>query len=237
MKIVDFLKKEFSGWTNFEKLLIPIILVLVVGLSIYANDSIIVTIHAFFGIMATITAGKGKISCYFLGIIGAICYSYISLKNALWGTFLLQTFYYLPMDFIGIFAWKKHLKEESKEVIKTKLSVLNRWIYSLVTIFFTIILGFILMFYNDKFPFLDSIATVFPILAFYLVVKRCFEQWIIWSIVNAVNIIIWLKIYSQGGNTFATLLTWLIYFAFGIYFLYQWIQEIKTEEKNKADYN
>ena len=229
MDAIEFIKKELSGWSYFEKILIPIILIIVTGLSIYANDTKISTVHAFFGILATVLAGKGKISCYVFGLIGVLCYSYLSFKNALWGTFALQTFYYLPMEFIGIYAWKGHLKEDTKEVKKTKLSNKERWIITIGAVITSLILGIILMYFNDKFPFPDAFVTILPILAFYLTVKRCIEQWIVWTIVNAINIIMWLVIFTSGGNTFATLLTWIIYFCFGIYFLYEWRKELKEQ--------
>ena len=228
--IKQFFKTELSGWSQREKIIIPIILVIVISLSLSVNDSKIATFHAIFGILATILAGKGKISCYIIGTFGVLCYSWLSFQNALWGTLALQLLYYLPMEFIGIYAWKDHLKEDTKEVIKTKLSVKQRWFYAISVTVISVILGFILSYFNDKFPFADAFATVLPILAFYLTVKRCIEQWIVWSIVNGINIIIWLIIFVNGGNIFATLLTWLIYFCFGLYFLYKWCIELKTGE-------
>ena len=230
-RIKQFIIKEFSGWSRFEQILIPLILLFVTGLSISANDTKVATVHAIFGILATILAGKGKISCYVLGTIGVLCYSYLSFKNALWGTFALQVLYYLPMEFIGIFAWKNHLKKETQEVRKTRLSNKQRWLIGIGATGLSIILGIILMFYNDKFPFPDAFVTVLPIIAFYLTVKRCIEQWIVWSLVNGINIIMWLVIFVKGGNTLATLLTWSIYFCFGLYFLYQWHKELKMESE------
>ena len=230
-RIKQFIIKEFSGWSRFEQILIPLILLFVTGLSISANDTKVATVHAIFGILATILAGKGKISCYVLGTIGVLCYSYLSFTNALWGTFALQVLYYLPMEFIGIFAWKNHLKKETQEVRKTRLSNKQRWLIGIGATGLSIILGIILMFYNDKFPFPDAFVTVLPIIAFYLTVKRCIEQWIVWSLVNGINIIMWLVIFVKGGNTLATLLTWSIYFCFGLYFLYQWHKELKMESE------
>lgn len=227
--IKNFIKAEFSGWSKFEAILIPFILTTVIILSINANDHKIATLHAFFGILATILAGKGKISCYPIGIIGVFCYSYLAFKNALWGSLLLHILYYIPMNIIGIFAWKNHLKEDTKEVKKTKLTPKERILFTLLATIISIILGIILIYLNDKYPFPDAFVTILPILAFILTIKRCFEQWIVWTIVNGINIIMWLFIFINGGNTFATLLTWLIYFCFGIYFLYKWKKELSNE--------
>ena len=233
--ITDFIKKELSGWSDTEKILYSVIFLAVTTMSISVSDTKIATLHAIFGILATILAGKGKISCYIIGTLGVLCYSYLAFKNALWGTLGLQLLYYLPMEFIGIYSWKDHLKEDTKEVKKTKLSVKERWIIGIGAILSSLILGVLLMFLNDKFPFPDAFVTVLPVIAFYLTVKRCMEQWIVWTIVNAINIVMWLVIFLNAGNYLATLLTWSIYFCFGIYFLYKWNKEIKQEAEMQTD--
>ena len=230
-KIKTFIKAELSGWSDREKVIYSLIILTVTALSFGMKDSSIVTLHAIFGILATIFTGKGKISCYILGTFGVLCYSYLAWKNTLWGTFGLQIIYYLPMEFIGIYYWKDHLKEDTKEVIKTQLSTKQRWILCIVTILTSVLLGTFLMFLNDKFPFPDAFVTVLPIIAFFLTVKRCIEQWIAWTIVNFINIVMWLVIFVNEGNYFATLLTWLIYFFFGIYFFFKWKRDLTPDKK------
>ena len=229
-KIKTFIKAELSGWSDTEKIVYCLILLTVTTLSLSMSDSRIATLHAIFGILATILAGKGKISCYIIGAFGVLCYSYLAWKNALWGTLGLQLLYYLPMEFVGIYSWKDHLKEDTKEVKKTKLSVKERWLIGTGAVLCSLILGTILIFLNDKFPFPDAFVTILPVIAFYLTVKRCIEQWIVWTIVNGINIIMWLVIFIREGNYLATLLTWIIYFCFGIYFLYKWKKEMASEQ-------
>ena len=230
-KIKNFINAELSGWSDREKIIYSLILIVVILLSLSINDSRIAMLHAIFGILATILAGKGKISCYIIGTFGVLCYSYLAWKNALWGTLGLQLLYYLPMEFIGIYYWKDHLKEDTKEVKKTNLSTKERCLIGIGAILISIVLGVILMFWNDKFPFADALVTVLPIIAFYLTVKRCIEQWVVWTIVNSINIIMWLIIFIQEGNYLATLLTWFIYFCFGIYFLHKWKKELALENE------
>ena len=54
--IKEFIKKELSGWTKCEQIIIPLVLIGVVILSICAKDSKIVTIYSIFGILSTIFA-------------------------------------------------------------------------------------------------------------------------------------------------------------------------------------
>ena len=60
----NFIKGELSGWSKIEKIIIPIVLIMVIFLSIYAKDSKIVTVYSFFGILSTLFAGKGKSLSY-----------------------------------------------------------------------------------------------------------------------------------------------------------------------------
>ena len=90
--------------------------------AIILKDNPAAIINAICGILYTIIAGKGKISCYFFGLLGSSCYILLSFKNALWGNMLLYLCYYIPMQILGIFKWKQHLKKESKEIVKIKLN-------------------------------------------------------------------------------------------------------------------
>ena len=119
MKIVEFIKKEFEGWGKYERIIFPLEILLIVLISIYMKDKTAALISAICGICATILAGKGKISCYFFGMMANICYSYISFKNSLWGNLGLNMLYYFPMQFVGIAKWKNHLKKETQEIYKT----------------------------------------------------------------------------------------------------------------------
>ena len=111
MNLIEFIKKELQGWGKFEKIIFPSEIIFIAFISVYMKDNKIALISAICGICATILAGKGKISCYFFGIISNICYGYISFKNAFWGNLGLNLLYYLPMQFVGIANWKNNLKK------------------------------------------------------------------------------------------------------------------------------
>jgi nicotinamide mononucleotide transporter len=81
MNIVEFAKGELSGWGKYERIIFPLEILLITLIAIYMKDKTAALISAICGICATITAGKGKISCYMFGMISNICYSYISYKN------------------------------------------------------------------------------------------------------------------------------------------------------------
>lgn len=231
MKILDFLQKELNGWGRYERIIFPLGILFIIVLSFVMNDSKIALISSICGVSYSILAGKGKISCYFFGLAGTACYSYISFKNALYGNLALYVLYYFPMQVLGIFKWKEHLKDDVQEIIKTCLSKKERAFYLFCSILFSIILYFILLLFKDQSPVIDSLTSVLSVIGLILTVKRCIEQWYIWFIVNGLSVIMWVKAYYNGSNCFATILMWSAYFFLSIYFLYVWKKELNSKNK------
>lgn len=229
MSLLNFIKGEFSGWSKYEKILFPLGILTIISLSVIMKDSKIALVSAICGISYTILAGKGKISCYFIGMTGTLCYAYISFKNAFYGNLLLYMCYYLPMQIIGVFQWRKHLKKEKQEIVKTGLSPKERLIYFTTAFIGTIIVSYLLQKAGDQTPLMDAFTTVFSILGMVLTVKRCIDQWIVWTAVNAFSLLMWIKAYINGSNCFATILMWGTYLLLGIYFLYTWQKELSEK--------
>ncbi len=228
MNIRDFIKKEFSTWGRIERVILPSVIVLITSIAIYMKDTPVALISAICGICATILAGKGKISCYVFGMVANICYSYISFKNAFWGNLLLNMCYYFPMQFVGIAKWRKHLKKETQEIYKTSLNTNQRYIYFFVAVFASVAGYFVLKYFNDLNPAIDAVTTVLSIMAFILTVKRCIEQWYVWTIVNSLSVFMWIGAYIEGSHCFATILMWSTYLVLGLYFLKNWEKELRV---------
>lgn len=226
MSLIEFIKKEFDNFGKYERILFPLIILLIVIISLIIGDNKIALVSAICGISYTILAGKGKISCYFIGMIGTFCYSYLSCINGFLGNLALYMLYYFPMEIIGIYKWKKHLKKETQEVIKIQLSTRERVVYLIATSVASLFVSLILKFIGDSKPFVDGFATVFSILGQLLTVKRCVEQWYVWFFVNLLSLIMWIYAYINGSNCFATIIMWAVYLILSIYFLQAWKKEI-----------
>ena len=229
MDIIGFIKRELTGWGTYERVLFPLTVFGILGISIYLNDSKIALISALCGISYTILAGKGKISCYFFGLSGTFCYSYISYKNALYGNLVLYMCYYFPMQVLGIFRWRRHLKPETGEIVKTKLLPRERILYLLGAAVLSVIMYFILKYFNDQSPVIDAVTSVFSVAGLILTVKRCIEQWYVWFIVNILSVWMWIAAYQNGSNCFATILMWSVYVVLAVYFFVIWHKELRRQ--------
>ena len=184
-KFAENIKNLFDGWKPWEITFLGCVLVVI-------QDNPLAVISAIFGILYTLFAGKGKVSCFFFGLLGSGCYAAISFENALWGQLLLYLGYYVPMQITGIFQWNKNLKSEKNEIIKTKLSLKELVILAFCTILALIIAILVLYYLKDSSPVIDGVTTVLSVVGMYLTVKRCIEQWIVWMIVNGLSALMYM---------------------------------------------
>ena len=227
--LAEFIKNEFTGFSKKELIGAGVLLLSVLLISVSVHDSKIATAQALFSLSYSVMAGKGKISCYFFGILGTLCYSFLSFKNAIYGAVMLQMGYFLPMEIIGIFMWKKKMNHEKQSIIKTKLTNKERLYFGFLIILISFAVALFLAHIGDRFPFMDAFSTVFSVFAMYFTVRRCIEQWALWTGVNILSAIMWLMIFIGGEHTFATFLTWSIHLFLGIYFMFEWHKELKTQ--------
>ena len=145
MKLKNFLIQETKGFNLFEKIFFPLEIISIIAISTILNDSKIALISAIAGISYTILAGKGKISCYFIGLMGTFCYCYIACKNGFYGNLALYGLYFFPMQIIGITKWKKHIKKETGSIKKTCLSLEERIIYSISSFILIFVVSYLLV--------------------------------------------------------------------------------------------
>lgn len=228
MKLTDYIKTEINSLGKYERIIFPLIILFVIFVSVYTKDNKIALISAICGMTYTILAGKGKIYCYYIGFLGTVCYCYLSYKNGFYGNLMLYGLYFAPMEILGIVNWRKHLKKNSEEIIKTQLDKRGTIMYSVISLFLTGIIFFILKTMNASNPYIDSITTGLSIAGQFLTLKRCIEQWYIWATVNLLSLIMWLIAFINGSGAIAIVLMWLVYFILAIYFYFCWKKEIKN---------
>jgi nicotinamide mononucleotide transporter len=227
-----WLAGELAGWKKSEVLWILFCLAATAGIALSLDDSIMGLTVAVTGILYTLLAGKGKISCYLFGIVNVLFYGWISLEQRLYGEVMLNWGWYLPMMFAGWFCWKRHL-DKVQTIRKTALSPKARLFYIIFTLAGIAIYAIILREMNDSQPWVDSATTVLSITAMILTVKRCADQWLIWTTVNILSIWMWIRACQLTGGSMAVLAMWLLSLANGIIFYIQWNRDIKQCQKTE----
>ena len=160
-----------------------------------------------------------------LGMVNTVLYAWIAFGARYYGEVMLNACYYVPMQFVGWFMWKKHMDGKTKEVEKTRLTV-SRQILLLVLSAVSICgYGLVLKRLGGNLPFIDSMSTCLSVLAMLLSVRRLMEQWIVWIVVDVVTVFMWFADYQKGGTDIATLLMWCIYLLNAMFMFVKWFRE------------
>ncbi|MBR2344170.1 MAG: nicotinamide mononucleotide transporter [Lentisphaeria bacterium] len=233
LNIISWLRRESAGWTPAETIYMLTCTAAITVISIRLGDDLMGIISAVTGTLYTMFAGKGKISCYFFGIINTVLYGYIAQKATLYGDMMLNWFIYLPMMFTGLIMWRSK-RDDQGCVCKTVLSRNSRILWLLVTAAGIAGYAFILTRMGDKQPVVDAATTVLSVTAMLLTLKRCVEQWLLWIAVNTLSVAMWLKVYLTSGNSIATLLWWIIMLITGIVFFIQWCMALQKSSSNNS---
>ena len=188
-------------------------------------EGLISLIYVICGLSYTIFAGNGRYFAFIFGLTSSILYAFLSFKNALWGSFILNFFYYIPIQILSLIKWHENTNKNTKSVYKTELSLKKFLLYVIAALILSCILSLILYFRHDTSPVFDGFITVFSVLGAYFTFLRTVEQWTIWTIVNILTVVMWIIL-----NNFVIVLLWLLYLILGIIFYLKWKKEIKSDE-------
>ena len=229
-KAGQFLKSELTGWKALDLAWLAAATAVILGLSLYWRDSPVSLLAAFTGVWCVILTGKGKRSSFLFGTVNVVFYAMISFQARYYGEVMLNILYYLPMNFVGWFAWKKHMNEETGEVVKRRLPRNRRvWVYGL-TAAAILLYGLVLKALGGNLPYVDSMSTVVSVTAQILSVKRLTEQWVLWIVVDVVTVVMWGINFAQGGATVATLAMWSVYLINAVIMYIRWNREGRANE-------
>ena len=208
----------------FDWFLIAGIIATSVVYSILSKEiDVIGTVTAVTGVLCVVLVAKGSIWNYLFGLINVSLYAYVSFKASAYGDAALNALYYLPMQFIGYFAWKSRVSGE--QVKARRLDSRQRiWVAS-ACIAMTVALGFILKACGDGQPFKDSATTVFSIVAQAMMAMAFMEQWVLWILTNVISVVMWCAFAVQGVPHAAVMvIMWTFYLLNSVNGLRVWMK-------------
>ena len=172
------------------------------------------------GVLCVVLVAKGSIWNYLFGIVNVSMYAYISYKAALYGDAALNAFYYVPMQFIGLWQWRKRGAAMSDaeadgagvQVKARRFTWRQRAVLAVGCAAAVIAGGFILRYFGDPQPFKDSTTTVLSIVAQALMALAFMEQWALWIITNVVSVVMWSICVARGeAHAAVMVIMWVFY--------------------------
>jgi len=211
-------------------LIASVIIVNFISVLILKELNVIALIASVAGVVSVTMSAKGHISCYYAGVINNITYLVIALSSKFYGTVILQGFFFLPMQFIGIAQWRKNLNKGAK-VVKMRQMPLKKLLIIIVgSIIFSLVYSLVLNLISGNLPYVDALITSLSLVAMGLSVKRYQEQWLFWLGINIANVMMWsLAALNQAENGILMTITWLIYLVNSVYGLINWQKQARRD--------
>lgn len=121
-----------------------------------------------------------------VGLLTSVMYIYVFFIAKLYADMSLQ-FYYVFISIYGWIVWSKGTNQ--KELPVTKLSKELFLILFGVSMLIYAIISFVLVAYTDgSIPYWDAFTTALSIVATWMLARKILEQWLVWVIVNAVSL-------------------------------------------------
>lgn len=185
------------------------------------------------GVLCVVLVAKGSIWNYLFGLVNVSLYAYISYKASLYGDAGLNALYYLPMQFIGWWQWRKRGAAVSEsdsdgsgvQVKARRFGRLGRVILALSCVAAIVAMGFILQAAGDPQPFKDSATTVLSIVAQALMAMAFMEQWVLWIITNVISVVMWSVCVARGeAHAGVMVIMWVFYLLNSVNGLRVWLK-------------
>ena len=220
--------------TGYDWFLIVGVIATNIIYSVLSGDiDLVGSLAAIAGVLCVVLVAKGSIWNYLFGLVNVSMYAYISYKAGLYGDAALNALYYLPMQFIGWWQWRKRGAAVSEsqagndgvQVKARRLNLLQRILLTAGCVAAVILVGYVLRYFGDPQPFKDSTTTVLSIVAQALMALAFMEQWVLWIITNIVSVAMWCVCVSRGEPHAAVMvIMWAFYLLNSINGLRVWLR-------------
>ena len=197
------------------------------------NVDVVGSVAGIAGVLCVVLVAKGSIWNYLFGIINVSMYAYISYKADLYGDAALNALYYVPMQFVGWWQWRKRGAAMSQaeagdrgvQVKARRFTWEQRLMLGLGCAAAVIVGGYILKYFGDPQPFKDSVTTVLIIVAQALMALAFMEQWALWIVTNIISVIMWCICVARGdAHAGVMVIMWVFYLLNSLNGLRVWLR-------------
>lgn len=214
-------------------LIVGVILTNIIYSVLTGTLDVIGSLAGITGVLCVVLVAKGSIWNYAFGLVNVSLYAWISYKAALYGDAGLNALYYLPMQFIGWWQWRKRgaavseaeAAGEGVQVKARRLDLKQRIFLALGCFVAVALVGFLLKHLGDPQPFKDSATTVLSIVAQALMALAFMEQWALWIITNVISVVMWGVCVARGeAHAGVMVIMWTFYLLNSINGLRVWLK-------------
>jgi nicotinamide mononucleotide transporter len=161
------------------------------GLEIAANA---------FNALSILLAARNSVQTWWTGIVGCCLFVLVFFSAKLYADVTLQLFFIMT----SILGWWSWLHGDHGKVLPVRHIRPLPFVWMLAAgVFVTVIYGWLLHRFTDAYaPFLDSVILVFSVLGQLLLLRRRYESWWCWLLVNTIAV----PLYAYRGLNITAIL-------------------------------
>ena len=204
-------EKKFNLW--FNAFILIGMLVAVAVTNVYKLQQpgarqfmlIFASVGALAGVVNTVLSANGNILTFLFGVIDVTIASVVAFDSSIqrggdpvWGNFALHAFYFLPMQFVGWWQWRKRGADSKAKVRARRLTRGSAALTVGVFLAGTAVAYYVLCWFgsdiSDGFHAIilfDALVFVLNVLGQILMSLAYMEQWYVWILVNVFSVFLW----------------------------------------------
>lgn len=210
--------KKFNKWFNAFVLIgmtVAMILTTVLKFNAAESGRVLLLVSAFgslMGILSTVCSANAVIWTFLFGFFDVAIYAVICFISGKYGNAAQHALYFVPMQFVGLWQWRKRGAGDSKKKVQARrLTGKQRMLAVLVFVAITAAAYLILAHFDKEAAgsfvkaavLMDAFAMVCNIIGQYLMSTAYMEQWFFWIGVNISSVIMWSLTLKSATDSYA----------------------------------
>lgn len=221
------MNKVKGNWKWFEVVWLVVFTLIGVLFTFLSKDSLFGFTVFITGVLCVVLTAKGKLMSYVFGMYNTFGYAYLAYINGLFGEVMLNLLFFVPMNIIGFYMWKKNF--QSGRLSMRQMEVKGIFLVVAVCLAGCLLLGFGLSFIpGQNSPYIDAITTVLSVAATILMVRRFKEQWLVYMVLNLFTVLLWVIRTVEGSSEGPLMIVmWSAYLINAAYGYYNWNKGVK----------
>lgn len=172
-----------------------------------------------------------KLINYWFGLAGVLIMGYVLMEFQLYSDMGLQWFFYAPLQIVGWYMWKygKTLGDVATDGLNSMkiVTIGNSSRLGIVALIIAsaLGLGWVMATYTDAdFAYLDALTTTMSIGASILLLKKVWENWIIWIAMDIIAIPLY-----YYKEMYVVSMLYVVFLGLASYGLFKWTREMKAQ--------
>lgn len=216
------MKRYAGSWNLFEIGWLVLFALIAIGFTVYSKDSLFGFTVFITGVLCVVLTAKGMLSSYVFGTYNTIAYAYLAYINGLFGEVMLNLLFFVPMNVVGFYMWRRHA--QGGKLSMRQMGLKDLFLVGVVCLGGSLLLGCGLSFIQGQnAPYIDALTDVLSVVATILTVRRFKEQWLVYIVLNIFTVLLWVIRTLDGSDDGVMMIVmWSAYLVNAGYGYYNW---------------